>query len=121
MIAVAVVVLFLVVLITVLAVAIVIRGKKAKQNGMYTHFEGNRSSTCQSIYVGRKAWICAIRGLRCVKRGSALCTTIHGLSAQSADCAIHSAQSTDLRTIHELARAYCGSVITVIASIIKYQ
>ena len=34
------------------------------------------------VYVGRKAWICTIRGLHCVKRGSVLCATIHGLSAQ---------------------------------------
>ena len=51
------------------------------------------------LYVGCKAWICAIHGLLCTKRGSALCTTIHGLSAQSADCAIHCAQSTDLTLI----------------------
>ena len=30
-------------------------------------------------------------------------------SAQSVDCTIHSAQSTDLRAIHDLARAYSGS------------
>ena len=28
------------------------------------------------VYVGHKAWICAIHGLPCAKRGSALCTWI---------------------------------------------
>ena len=28
-----------------------------------------------NIYVGRKAWICAIRGLPCAKRGSVLCAS----------------------------------------------
>ena len=30
------------------------------------------------IYVGRKAWICPIHGLRCANHGSILCATIHG-------------------------------------------
>ena len=93
------------------------------------------------IYVGRKAWICAIRGLLCVKRGSALCATIHGLSVQSADCAIHCAQSMDNIPVHANVRVYiihgakyrfasdprlslrllwiCIAVITAIASIIE--
>ena len=60
-------------------------------------------------YVGRKAWIRTICGLLCAKHRSVLCATIHGLSAQSADCAIHCAQSTDLQAIHDLAHAYSGS------------
>ena len=43
-----------------------------------------------------------LRNPRIALRG-ALCAT---MSAQSA---IHSVQSTDLRAIYELARAYCGS------------
>ena len=87
----------------------------AKQHGHtvlhlpVAHCELNPIELAWKGYVGRKAWICTICGLLCAKRGSALCATIHGLSAQSVDCAIHCAQSTDLQAIHDLARAYCGS------------
>ena len=50
-----------------------------------------------NVYVMRKAWICAIHGLHCAKHGSTLCATIHGLPAQSMDCAVRKAQSSDLR------------------------
>ena len=37
-----------------------------------------------------------IHGLRCVKHGSTLRTMIHGLPAQSMDCTVREAQSSDL-------------------------
>ena len=70
------------------------------------------ATSCSCVFgicVGHKAWICAIPGLCYAKCGSALCTTIHGLSTQSEGCANYSAQSTDLQAIRELARTYCGS------------
>ena len=48
------------------------------------------------VYVGRKAWICAIHRLCYAKHGSTLCTTIHGLPAQSMDWTVQKAQSLDL-------------------------
>ena len=39
------------------------------------------------VYVMREAWICAIPGLSCANPGSMVCTTNHGLTAQSSDCA----------------------------------
>ena len=37
------------------------------------------------IYVMRKPWIQTTCGLPCANRGSTLCATIHGLSAQFVD------------------------------------
>ena len=54
------------------------------------------------VYVGRKAWIWTIRGLRNANHGFILCATIHGLHAQSKDRVYLKAQSTNLRTIHML-------------------
>ena len=42
-----------------------------------------KANAIYSIYVGRKVWICTIRGLRCANHGSVLCVTIHGFCAQS--------------------------------------
>ena len=66
------------------------------------------------VYIGRKAWICAIHGLH-TKRGSVLCATIQGLSSQFTDCIIHSEQSTDLQVIHSCPPWICIAVITIIA------
>ena len=48
------------------------------------------------IYVGCKAWICAIHGLCCAKHGSMLCMMIHGLPAQFMDCSVQKGQSSNL-------------------------
>ena len=48
------------------------------------------------VYVRHKAWIWTIHGLRCTKHGSALCTTIHRLPAQSLDRVNRRTQSMDL-------------------------
>ena len=40
---------------------------------------------CAYVYVIRKPWIGTICGLPCANRGSTLCATIHGLSAQTVD------------------------------------
>jgi len=54
-------------------------------------------------WPGNEARICAIRGLRCAKRASG--------ALRNDDCPLNrrTAQSTDLRAIHELALAYRGS------------
>ena len=68
---------------------------------------------CGCVFVRACAYVCWVQSMDLCnpwialrKVLTALCATIHGLSV---DCAIHSAQSTDLRAIHELACAYCGS------------
>ena len=66
-----------------------------------------------------------IHGLRCVKHGSALCTTIHGIVRSIRRLHnSHRANGTELRAIRELTHAYCWvciAVITIIVSIIKFQ
>ena len=59
------------------------------------------SHPAQFMYMLGKKCIRTIHGLRC--------RAIHGLSAQSTNCAIHSVQSADLRVIHELAYAHHSS------------
>ena len=44
-----------------------------------------RSISSRSVM--REAWICAIQGLSCANPGFMVCTTNHGLTAQSSDCA----------------------------------
>ena len=50
-------------------------------------WDSSRENCPSRIYVMREAWICAIPGLSCANPGSMVCTTNHGLTAQSSDCA----------------------------------